>query len=511
MSCHYLRNCGPAPGRWHRLWCTECRAACTADATLSLGVECMKAQPFPDEGLARTLSALGLPPSPALHKRRLRRIGRRLLLSAGALSLLLTLGGYSWLRALDSYPNIPVPTPILPVPNAFDSFRAAGAALVEEKKTSSVLLALTGTPQQQEQVRKSLDAPPRRLEAQLLKENSRALQLVREGFAYPYQEPPVRSMNTLFSHHTTFRSLARLLVLEAHAKAERRDWRGAVNSGLDAIQLGAKTPRGAVLVGKLSGISIEAIGRKAVWNAVPRLNAAEAQAAAQRLKTILSLHVPFAETLKEEKWCGLASLQTEILTPGWRFKFDPYQPMIESSEPADMLDRKAHKMLYALMLMQYSKREIIENYVRYMDQRIAEAQLPLPKPSALALPDDPVCQMLLPVFDQAAFRDMASDVQNRLLYTTLLLRAYRLEKGRYPASLEQLVPHYLKGIPGDPFRPNYELSYRREGDTYVLYSLGPDGKDNGGSACYKPSTRPEEQYCFDALSMGDVVAGKSWN
>jgi hypothetical protein len=45
--------------------------------------------------------------------------------------------------------------------------------------------------------------------------------------------------------------------------------------------------------------------------------------------------------------------------------------------------------------------------------------------------------------------------------------------------LAELHPRYLSAIPMDPYsgRP---LVYRRVGDTYVLYSVGRDGKDDGG-------------------------------
>jgi hypothetical protein len=42
------------------------------------------------------------------------------------------------------------------------------------------------------------------------------------------------------------------------------------------------------------------------------------------------------------------------------------------------------------------------------------------------------------------------------------------------------VPDLLRAVPTDPFdgRP---LRYRRDPEGAVVYSVGPDGKDNGGS------------------------------
>jgi hypothetical protein len=59
------------------------------------------------------------------------------------------------------------------------------------------------------------------------------------------------------------------------------------------------------------------------------------------------------------------------------------------------------------------------------------------------------------------------------------LAAYRADHGAYPAELTVLVPKYLPAIPEDLFSGG-PLRYKREGPGYVLYSVGPNGKDDGG-------------------------------
>ena len=52
-----------------------------------------------------------------------------------------------------------------------------------------------------------------------------------------------------------------------------------------------------------------------------------------------------------------------------------------------------------------------------------------------------------------------------------------------PGKLSELAPAYLKALPNDPFA-NYKppFCYKRTGAHYLLYSIGPDGIDNGGKA-----------------------------
>jgi hypothetical protein len=59
------------------------------------------------------------------------------------------------------------------------------------------------------------------------------------------------------------------------------------------------------------------------------------------------------------------------------------------------------------------------------------------------------------------------------------LAAYRADHGSYPARLADLAPKYVREVPKDVFN-DAELHYRREGKGYCLYSVGHNGKDDGG-------------------------------
>jgi hypothetical protein len=88
--------------------------------------------------------------------------------------------------------------------------------------------------------------------------------------------------------------------------------------------------------------------------------------------------------------------------------------------------------------------------------------------------------------------DTASQVQialhrtqaiSRLLILELAIRAYRSHHAAPPASLSEVAPAYIEQIPVDPFDPaGGLLRYVRNGDAYIVYSLGQDGRDNGGQS-----------------------------
>jgi hypothetical protein len=64
----------------------------------------------------------------------------------------------------------------------------------------------------------------------------------------------------------------------------------------------------------------------------------------------------------------------------------------------------------------------------------------------------------------------------------------------------------------DAFGNGALFQYRPTGNGYVLYSVGPDGRDDGGKAIDTGSSRvnnPNERYFIRDNSAGDIVAGKN--
>jgi len=63
------------------------------------------------------------------------------------------------------------------------------------------------------------------------------------------------------------------------------------------------------------------------------------------------------------------------------------------------------------------------------------------------------------------------------------LRLYQLDHdGDLPAALSELAPTYLPTIPSDPMRADGKsFVYLPRATPPILYSVGIDGKDDGGS------------------------------
>ena len=64
----------------------------------------------------------------------------------------------------------------------------------------------------------------------------------------------------------------------------------------------------------------------------------------------------------------------------------------------------------------------------------------------------------------------------------LALVIHRDAHGAYPASLAELAPSILPTVPTDPIAPDGKFRYALRDGAPLLYSVGPDGDDDGGAA-----------------------------
>lgn len=163
-----------------------------------------------------------------------------------------------------------------------------------------------------------------------------------------------------------------------------------------------------------------------------------------------------------------------------------------------------------LRLLCTSKRAITDDYIRYMDRAAGRCRYPYglaAKMAPIPIPTDPVSPALLMDMSPVQLRDADNETQNDLLMVSLALRAYKLERGSYPAVLSQLTPVYLSRVPADPFSAGVPLKYRASSGSYALYSVGPDGVDDGGKPIVDSSITGRYRYAVLQNSKGDIVAG----
>ena len=412
-------------------------------------------------------------------------------------------GGGRWWHELNVPPVAHVPNPTLPSPNAFDYFVHAGAQMKDEKATGDALSAKQGD----KTARVYTDAE----RSALVAENAPMLATLREGLQYTYYSPPLRSFDAKFPYYAKFRAEARVLALDAQVKAAQGDYGGAIRSQIDAMQMGVMVSHGSVVIGDLVGRAIEAIGRRHAWSTIDRLSEADARSAARRLDTLLAQRTSYADVLLQEKWLAQASMIANGRTKNnWQIAREYVEGLDADSENRN----KARTLGLTVLLAVRSKRRHFADYTDTMDALIAQAKRPYdPSYSGPPKSSDLAVEIIVPVFLPAHFRHLQGEMEDSLFTAAVALRAYHARHNDYPTSLDALVRDgILTRIPTDPFAPalNTPLGYRRNSDrTYTLYSVGPDGRDDGGKPvnATQQSDNTKPRYFPEKDDKGDWVVG----
>jgi hypothetical protein len=380
----------------------------------------------------------------------------------------------------------------LPSPNAYDYFVAAEKLVADH---DFEVFSYKNNADEIDRKRRSVA------------KNALALNELRDGFRYPYHHsPPGSFTNSELSQLAGFRQLARLLVADSQVKCADGDWNGAAESDLDAVELGQVIVRGEAITGFLVGTAVQAIGRSSLWKILPHLTESQCRQVRERLSKIQHEHVPYWEILSEEETYYQSAMKEALQSPDWKQEI-----VIGWSDPSDRTPITLKDIP--------GKETILLDYTKYMDQLIVNVQRSYPgKPDLPALPKDRVAQFMISpatTIRSALFFDLRNETANSLLLTTNALREYKLKHDSYPVSLQALAPDFLISSPRDLFAATPStFRYKRNGDGYLLYSVGPDGKDDHGKAIdkavpkdFKGTNREGYSHSVREDSVGDIVAG----
>jgi hypothetical protein len=117
----------------------------------------------------------------------------------------------------------------------------------------------------------------------------------------------------------------------------------------------------------------------------------------------------------------------------------------------------------------------------------------------------PISSMLIPNYAKALQTTVRNETQRRLTVVAIALQRYELRHYRPPSSLQELVPEFFSAVPIDPMSGE-PLRYRLNPDgSFLLYSVGEDGKDDSGDANLSSPAKT-----FDLWSGKDAVWPAAW-
>lgn len=99
------------------------------------------------------------------------------------------------------------------------------------------------------------------------------------------------------------------------------------------------------------------------------------------------------------------------------------------------------------------------------------------------------------------YKVMRIETARQMTVTAIALKRYQLKNGKNPASLDLLVPEFVAAVPVDPVNGE-PLHYRLNSDgTFLLYSVGDNGVDDGGDPSLEKGVTGPSYYWQNAHAL----------
>ncbi len=336
----------------------------------------------------------------------------------------------------------------------------------------------------------------------VLREVEPALKTLRQALNYPHmrmvdwdaaEENPAA---ILFPHFSRFREFARLLCAEGLWRKRQGDIDGAIESIMTALKLVRRMDDEPLLIGFLVQGAIFAI----TVNGLQRI-LEDADASPQTYRSLVAelkawdIDRNFVRTLQGERvfsitacqWAQKASLRElqELMNESSN------TPQINlsmwlSGKRTFIAQNELVMLRYHEALLSLARKGAPYDWAsleRLEKQWQEEVDRPAPSLSLgalkLAWDNKALAKLLFFTWSRAMQRAASFHALQRLSQVAVALRLYRHKHGRYPETLQELVPKYLPSLPVDPF-DGKPLRYKRLADGFKVWSVGIDMKDDGG-------------------------------
>jgi hypothetical protein len=371
----------------------------------------------------------------------------------------LGLAAIGYWRYATSVPPFTPHLPPMPQPNGYELAAQAVARLAGARRKATDHWP-HGTP---EQLRAQL-APVRPM-----------LDEVRSCFRLEWRARPIISNHDLFPEYSQFRECARCFTAESLLARHRGDADGAMQRSLDAMELGSRVPKGGDILARFVGQACHGIGFEGVEPLVPRLPPDGVEAALRRVHQARQSWPPLAETLECERISELAC---------WGESFEDLQRQPLRQQIDTLRSWHDERTLFEIVRVALTpRRTTLAGLDQYWQRRVAESKKPFPHRAVVSTPDDPWLQFMLHYVDDEPERTWQFEwpaTQLAILEVALAVRLYRLEHGRYPTDLRAIEHRWLPAVAVDQW--GQPVAYRLKAGKPLIYSLGPDRKDDGGLA-----------------------------
>jgi type II secretory pathway pseudopilin PulG len=323
---------------------------------------------------------------------------------------------------------------------------------------------------------------------QLLGRHATTLRLLREAASMPgcrfdhdYARP---SISMLLPELNWERTAANLLKLDARHAAATKDPRRVVEDVNALFRLSRAAGSAPVAITGLVQMGLDRMGVHVLEDVLPSLGARELSEL--RIGDPASIGRLARRSLQGEEAFGL-SIFSDLAGGGLTLQQltapSPETKGGSGGGVPDAGDLPPFPLLMRVFVMPSDMRA----YQQYMESCQARAEQPFAntterdrEATSTAAHHGLLTSIIVPALDRFLFQAAHAQASHAAAYVGVAADRYRLDHGTFPPSLDALVPQYLDDVPLDPF-DNAPLKFRLRGGDFLVYSIGPDRKDDGGA------------------------------
>ncbi|MDP9174460.1 MAG: hypothetical protein M3O30_11420 [Planctomycetota bacterium] len=273
------------------------------------------------------------------------------------------------------------------------------------------------------------------------------------------------------------RNAANILSLEARVEISRGHASSAIADTSSIFRMSRQLGQRPLIISGLVGMGIDSLGAKTLEQVLPMIRN-PGELAELRLEELAPIGRIFRQSLRAEEVFGLAVYGN--------------MPDLEPNPTPGSAPLESHFLASgsgpggAFVRVFFLD---VDEYMKLMEDLQSDATLPyfqtITKQSLNAnssrasnglftsLLGKSLSQRLLVTCARIEATDACAQ-------TAVAMTRYRLDNGALPSHLQNLVPKYLEAVPTDPF-DGQPLRLAIKKNQWIIYSIGPDGKDDGGT------------------------------
>ncbi|MDA1038768.1 MAG: hypothetical protein O3A37_00555 [Planctomycetota bacterium] len=339
--------------------------------------------------------------------------------------------------------------------------------------------------------------------APLLARHRETLALVRQAagrdvcrFTRDWTRP---SLDLVLPEIQAMRQAARLMQLAARQRAASGDMTGALDDVTRLHRMGQHAAAEPILISGIVGVAIDTMALDTLAQVLPDIGPSNQDLLdADTIRDLIHVVPSFKRHFFGEEAFGtmllaslcdggsandsldlLASVASSGPTPGlWR---SPLRPLIGTFFrvfllPEDFGAYRSTLRAYQQLLAQPKSFPEITREAQTIEDAVSTDRRGI------------VTSLLAPALSSCIRSSVRSQALHRAAAVAVAATRHRIAKGSLPESLDDIGPEFLPLEPADPFAANAPLRLKQTDTGLVIYSVGPDGEDDGGPAA--PGTEP---------------------